>query len=326
MDPVPSALRRAAETGLMPDREAILLAVSGGADSTALLHAAAGLARETGWRLSVGHVHHGWRGEDADRDLAFVSEQARRLGLPFAARREDARAEARRLGLSPEAAARHVRYRALAEIARETGSARIATAHQRDDAMESHRIALERRGGVRRLAGPRERRADGVVRPLLSVSREDILAFLAARSLPWRRDATNGDLRLDRNRVRRELAALGADERRRIAEEVAACRERADRLDEELAAAVLPTVLVSDGRMEADARPLEAAGAELRRLAIDRLAAPFARPGRAPTTGREREALVDRLGSGADFRFEAGRRIRFERRGNRLRVSLRGQP
>jgi tRNA(Ile)-lysidine synthetase-like protein len=322
MDPVLSALRRAAATGLMPGGEALLLAVSGGADSTALLQAAAEVARETGWALSVGHVHHGWRGDDADRDLAFVSEQARRLGLPFAARREDARAEARRLGLSPEAAARHVRYRALAEIARETGATLIATAHQRDDAIESHRIGLARRGGVRRLAGPRERREDGVVRPLLSVWRDEILAFLAARSIPWRRDATNGDLRLDRNRVRRELAALGADERRAIAEEVAAYRERADRLEAELAEAILPTVHRShpEGRLEADARPLEAAGEELRRLAIDRLAAPFARPGRAPTTGCERETLVARLGSGADFRFEAGRRIRFERRGNRLRV------
>jgi tRNA(Ile)-lysidine synthase len=173
---------------------------------------------------------------------------------------------------------------------------------------------------VRRLAGPRERREDGVVRPLLSVSRAEILAFLEARSIPWRRDASNGNLRLDRNRVRRELAGLNEEERRALAEEVAACRELAGRLEEELAASILPTVLVWGGRMEADARPLEAADDELRRLAIDRLAAPFARPGRAPTTGREREALVARLGSGADFRFEAGRRIRFERRGNRLRV------
>jgi len=322
MDAVLAALESAAETALVPRDSSVLLAVSGGADSSALLHGAAAIAGDTGWILSVGHVHHGLRGREADRDAAFVSEQARRLGLPFFLRREDARGAARRLGLSPEAAARHVRYRALSEIAAEAGATRIATAHQRDDAIESHLIARERRGGTSRLAGPRERRGDGVVRPLLSVSRSEILAFLAARSCAFRRDASNGDLRLTRNRVRRELEAASEDERRALAEEVAACRDLAGRLEEAVAAEILPTVRSCgpDGRIDADARRLQAAAEDVRRLALDRLASRFARPGRAPMTGVEREALVARLGSGLDFRFEAGRRIRFERRGDRLRV------
>ncbi|MDQ5871101.1 MAG: tRNA(Ile)-lysidine synthetase, partial [Acidobacteriota bacterium] len=73
MDPVIAALERAARNGLTPPRATILLAVSGGADSTALLFGAAGLAAAHDWRLSVAHVHHGWRGRDADRDLAFVA-------------------------------------------------------------------------------------------------------------------------------------------------------------------------------------------------------------------------------------------------------------
>jgi tRNA(Ile)-lysidine synthetase-like protein len=322
MDAVLAALQRSAETGLIPRGATLLLSVSGGADSSALLHGAAALAGETGWILCVGHVHHGLRGREADRDSAFVSEQARRLGLPFLARCEDARGAARRLGLSPEAAARHVRYRALHAIAAEAGAARIATAHQRDDAIESYLIARARRGGVSRLGGPRERRGDGVVRPLLGVSRAQILAFLESRSLPWRRDRTNGDLRLSRNRVRRQLAELPEAELTALAEEVAGWRRRAELLEDELAAAILPGVRSAEsaGRVEADARSLQAADAELRRLALDRLAAPFARPGRAPMTGPERETLVARLGSGEDFRFEAGRRIRFERRGDRFRV------
>ena len=125
MSTVTAALTRAAEEGLIPPGSAVLLAVSGGADSMALLYGAAEAARETAWELSVGHVHHGWRTREADRDLDFVAGHARRLGLPFLSRHRDARLASLELGLSPEAGARHVRYAALCEMARETG-ARLA--------------------------------------------------------------------------------------------------------------------------------------------------------------------------------------------------------
>src|SRR5207237_4622742 len=155
------ALERAAGRGLLPPGAPILLAVSGGADSMALLYGAAELAPATGWRLSVAHVHHGWGGREADRDLAFVAAHARRLGLPFLSRRREARAESRRLGLSPEAGARLVRYDALSEMASEAGATRIATAHQREDRIEAHLLARPPQRGPARLARPRERRARG---------------------------------------------------------------------------------------------------------------------------------------------------------------------
>ena len=113
MDPVRIALEEAVSRGLLPRGSTILLAVSGGADSLALLYGACETAPAASWRLAVGHVHHGWRGREADRDAAFVEEHARRLGLTFVCRRRDARAASRALGLSPEAGARHVRYEAL---------------------------------------------------------------------------------------------------------------------------------------------------------------------------------------------------------------------
>jgi len=323
MNPVLDALRSAAASGLIPGGSRLLLGVSGGADSTALLFAAHEVAPETGWMLVVAHVHHGWRTISADRDLAFVSEHARRLGIPFIDKRRDARAAMRRLRVSPEAAARTVRYEALLEAACEASAERIATAHQQDDVLESHLIARERRGSLASLAGPRESRSDGIVRPLLGVSRASILEFLAARGIGYRRDATNGDLRLTRNRVRRDLSRWDAAWRERLAEDVGRLRALRQRLDEELETRIVPTFRDLPGERTADAGLLAASHPELRRTALDRLANPFARPGRSPLTGPEREELVRLLGNGRNFRFEAGRRMRFERRGEVLRVRLR---
>jgi tRNA(Ile)-lysidine synthetase-like protein len=328
MDPVLDSLRRAADRGLLPPEASVLLAVSGGADSTALLHAAASAAAQTGWTLAVGHVHHGSRGRDADRDLSFVADHARRLGLPFLLRRRDAPGAARLLRLSPEAAARHVRYAALLEMAAAAGAARIATAHHRDDALESHLIALERRGGIASLAGPREAREDGIVRPLLSVGRDALRGFLVARGIAHRRDPTNGNLSLARNRVRRRLAAWracpgGADRLAALEEEIAGLRNERDRIEAAFETGVRPAIHRAPDETAIDAALLAACPEELLRLAIERLAAPYARPGRAPMSGRERERLVALVASARSFRFEAGRRIRFERRRGILRVRLR---
>jgi tRNA(Ile)-lysidine synthetase-like protein len=292
----------------------------------ALLHGAAECSGAHGWVLAVGHVHHGWRGREADRDAAFVAGHARRLGLPFAFRRCDARESARQLGLSPEAGARHVRYAALAEIACDLNAPLTATAHQRDDAVESHLLACERRAGLAGLAGPRERREDGVVRPLLAVTRSEILQFLEERGIAFRRDASNGDLSLDRNRVRRWLAGATDADRQAARDALDRLAAERTRLEQEYSDAIAPRLAFGPGASTADAQTLADCGDELARLALARLAAPFARPGRPPMTGREREQLIDRLGSGEDFRFESGRRIRFERRGACLTVRLRPEP
>ena len=321
MDAVTEALVRATERDLMPRGASILLAVSGGADSSALLHAAAELAPSMSWTLSVAHVHHGWRGKDADRDLHFVAWHARRLGLPFFHRQRDARREARQLGLSPEAAARRVRYEALFEMAQEAGASLVATAHQRDDRIETHLLARRRRGGLASLAGPRERRADGVVRPMLSVSRREIVGFLSARGVAWRRDRTNGDLSLARNRLRREIVFEDGD-LEALASRVESLARRREKLDRSFEKDLRPAIAFGRNVVITAAPLLETSPAELRRKAVLECAIPFARPGRPPFTGREREQIVALLATGRDFRFEAGRRIRFQRRGARFSVRL----
>jgi len=318
------AQARAAEKGLIPPGSSVLLAVSGGADSMALFCGCLEVGRTADWKLAVAHVHHGLRGREADRDLAFVRDQARRAGLPFFFRRCDAAHAARVLGISREAGARHVRYEALHEMAKEAGADLIAVAHQKEDVAESILLARHRGGGVASLAGPRERRDDGVVRPLLAVTRREILAYLADRGLGYRRDASNGDLRFARNRVRRSLASAGAetssdpiDALAREAERHAADRRRLDRDFEREAPARLAR---ASGATVADAVWLAASPPELARRALEEASSPFARPGRPALTGRERERILELLSFGNDFRFEAGRRIRFERRGRLLRI------
>ena len=317
-----SALETAGRDGLMPSGGPILLAVSGGADSMALWTGAMRLARRFGWVLSVAHVHHGWRGREADRDLAFVRDHARRFGLPFHWRRRDARSESRSLGLSPEAGARRVRYAALAEMAREAGVERIATAHQADDRLETYLLAAERRGGIASLGGPRRRRQDGVVRPLLEVSRAEVLAHLRACGVSYRRDASNGDLRLARNRMRRRMTCASPWVRARWEAEARRWSQRRDRIDEEFTERAAPALTYGPDAVLADANAWLGCSEEAQRRAIEAAAAPFARPGRPPMTGREREEILRRLALGTDFRAETGRRISIERRGPVLSFRL----
>ncbi len=316
------ALARSADAGLLPRGGSILLAVSGGADSLCLLHAAAELAPRFEWRVAAGHVHHGWRARDADLDLAFVSDHARRLGLPFLSRRADARAASRQQGLSPEAGARHVRYAAFQEMKHESGATRIATAHHAGDVLESYLLAVDRRGGVASLAGPRERREDGVVRPMLGVTRAKIAEDLESRGLTWRRDRTNGDLGLARNRIRRRIAEAAPGLREEWEAGVAECCRRRDALDAAFAAVIAPALRRGPATVLIDARLLEGCPAELQRLALEAGAAAFSRPGRPPMTGREREQVLERLATDRDFHFEAGRRIAIRRRGAVLSFGL----
>jgi tRNA(Ile)-lysidine synthase TilS/MesJ len=207
-------------------------------------------------------------------------------------------------------------------MAREAKAGLVATAHQKDDRIETHLLAKARKGGLASLAGPRESRADGVVRPLLSVSRAEILEFLGERRISFRRDSSNGDLRLARNRLRRAVVRKSEGELRSVERRVESLARRREKLDRSFEENVRPALAFGKNVVIAAAPLLEVSPDELRRKAVLECAIPFSRPGKPPFTGREREQIVALLASGRDFRFEAGRRIRFRRRGARFEIRL----
>ncbi len=183
----------------------VLVALSGGADSVALLH----LLREmqaAGDLVVAGaaHLHHGLRGADADADEAFCRALAERLNVPFVAARADVAALAREQKRSIEGAARSARYAFLERAADQLGADVIATAHTRDDQAETFLLRLLRGAGTRGLAAIRPR-VGRVIRPVLDVSRSDLRRFLEDRGEGFREDVTNADVSIPRNRVRHEL-------------------------------------------------------------------------------------------------------------------------
>jgi tRNA(Ile)-lysidine synthase len=191
-----------------------LVAVSGGADSVALLVALQALAPELGLSLHAAHLHHGLRGPEADRDQAFVAALCARLGVPLSAARWDCRARMRRRGLSGQAGLRTLRREFLEAVARRVGAGWIATAHTADDQLETLLLRLGRGTGLAGLAGMRPRHG-AWIKPLLEATREEIEADLAASAQPWCEDRSNEDPRYARSRVRHEVIpalarALGA--------------------------------------------------------------------------------------------------------------------
>lgn len=199
------------DNDLFAGAEKILLAISGGADSTALLNSIWTLKANgvIGAELVCAHINHQLRGPLADADEEFVISQACTLNLPVMTRRVDVRGFVRRNKLSIETAARKLRIETLLDIAGKNDCELIATAHHKDDNAETVLQRLSRGTGFRGLAGiwPKRAFAGGIcfVRPLLCARREEIINYLKQRNLKWRTDHTNEDCRYRRNFIRHHL-------------------------------------------------------------------------------------------------------------------------
>jgi tRNA(Ile)-lysidine synthase len=197
---VGAALRVA---GVPARGEKLVVAVSGGSDSVALLDALVTLSCPRGFRPVAAHLDHALRAGSAE-DAAFCRAFCQRLGVPIHVEVADVRGRAGRDRGGLEQAARRERYDFLRRVRTEEGAVAIAVAHTRDDQAETLLLRLLRGAGATGLSAMRLRRGS-IVRPLLEVSRQEVLAHLHQRGLAWREDPTNAQLVHRRNRVRHEL-------------------------------------------------------------------------------------------------------------------------
>ena len=209
---VKASLERAGYAG---GSHLLVVAVSGGPDSLALLHSLLALREWAGLRLHVAHLNHDFRGEVAEEDARFVARVAGQLGLPATVEKADPMDYQKRMGISSfEDAAREIRYQFLAGVARDASASAAVLGHTADDLAETVLMHIIRGSGVHGLRGMVERstwssRTGGdevaLFRPLLGVTKRETVAYCQERGILFREDPSNLLMRFTRNRVRHEL-------------------------------------------------------------------------------------------------------------------------
>lgn len=189
--------------GMLQTGDHVVVGLSGGADSCAMLHFLHGLKDEMSLDLRAVHVHHGIRGEEAERDAAFAADFCRALGVPFRLYRRDVPRLARERGMGLEACGRAVRYEIFTQEAEVCGG-KIATAHTRSDSVETVLLHLIRGCSPAGLCGIPPVRGN-IIRPLILCDREDVEAYCRANGLDYVTDSTNFSTDYARNRIRLSL-------------------------------------------------------------------------------------------------------------------------
>ncbi len=191
---------------LLSPGDRIVVAVSGGPDSVALLSCLVALTPRWNWELSIGHVNHGLREVESEEDAVFVERLGNHFGVPVSIRevhlkKQDAKSSKQ----SFQAFARKARYHALDSILQEHGATKIATGHTADDQAETVLMWMLRGSGTGGLRGIPPKRGFCIVRPILDISRSVIMAYLVERQLEWRMDSSNSQPVYLRNRLRQDL-------------------------------------------------------------------------------------------------------------------------
>jgi len=181
----------------------IIVGLSGGADSVALLH----ILHRLDYNCIASHCNFHLRGEESDRDEQFAAQFAASLNLPFFKQNFDTLSIAKERGISIEMAARDLRYQWFAALKENQSADAIAVAHHRDDSIETLLLNLIRGTGIKGLTGIQPRNGS-LVRPLLCVSKNEILQYVQAKNLPFITDSSNEQDKIIRNKIRLQLIPL----------------------------------------------------------------------------------------------------------------------
>lgn len=205
---LPSGFRSPALLSGMSEDTPILVGLSGGADSSALLHMLSVYREQSGAKIYAAHVNHGIRGAEADRDEEFCREYAGSLGVEIFVLRADVPALAKERGESVETAARGLRYSYFEQIMRENNIPILATAHNANDNLETVIFNIARGSGLSGVCGiPECRRTDHgiVIRPILSMEKREIIEYCRDNAISFVTDSTNIDTDYTRNLIRAEI-------------------------------------------------------------------------------------------------------------------------
>jgi tRNA(Ile)-lysidine synthase len=190
--------------GLIEHHDTVLIAFSGGPDSVFLTTLLSQYVKEVNGNISCCHINHGLRGETAERDEAFAERFAKERGIMFVSKHVDSGTHSREYGLSLEEAARQLRLDALEEVRVELNAQKIALAHTADDVVETFLFNLLRGTGRKGLSGIKPKRGR-IIRPLISIKRDEIIRYLKKRGIDYRIDATNWKCDFTRNFIRHRL-------------------------------------------------------------------------------------------------------------------------
>lgn len=267
------------EQRLFEPEDTLIVAISGGADSTALLDLLANLPGFVP-RLVAAHVNHCLRGADSNADEQFARDLAARYDLPFESIRIDVKELAAQRGLNLEDAGRRARIAFFEELREKWRAAAVALAHHADDQAETVLMRLLRGSGPSGLSGMQYRNDRGFIRPMLDITRAEIETYLTEQGLTWREDASNSDGNFLRNRIRHELLPLlegyNPAIRQRLGVTAALLADEDALLNQLTEQAVMRACSANDQGLACDISLLAAESAALRRrvfrLALERLA------------------------------------------------------
>lgn len=193
---------------MLESRDRVIVGVSGGPDSMALLYVLNQIKKRYNVALKVAHLNHGFRGEEAQREAQFVEGIAKKLWLPFELKSFNVPSYKKTSSLSSQEAARVIRYQFLEDVREQFKASKIALGHNANDQAETLMMWLLRGSGLRGLSGIPPVREGVIIRPLIETTREEIEAFIKEKGIPYVIDSSNQQDHYLRNRLRHELFPL----------------------------------------------------------------------------------------------------------------------